>query len=53
VGAISNRIARAPELGGDSMIDHITQHVGPFSIFDQPEGVASELKVVPLLVNTE
>src|SRR5207244_3571422 len=53
IGRIGDRIAGAPELRRDSVVDHVAQHVHPFPILNEPEGIPAKLKVVPLLVDAE
>ena len=51
VPSVGHCVATVPELRRDAMVNHVTQHLGALSVFDEPEGVAAELEIVAALVN--
>ena len=49
--SVGHSIAAVPEFRGDPMVDHVPQHVGPSAVFNQPEGVTTELEIVAALID--
>jgi len=49
--SVGHSIAAVPEFRRDPMVDHVSQHVGPSAMFNQPEGVTAELEIVAALIN--
>ena len=50
-GVVSHSVAAVPEFRCDPMVDDVPQHVRSPAVFNQPEGVTAELKVVAALIN--
>ena len=48
---VCDAVAAVPELRRNAVIDHIAEHAGAPAVFDQPERVAAELKVVSPLID--
>src|SRR5215510_4152292 len=51
VRPIRNAVAAAPELRRNSIVDDITNHVAAFAVLDEPKCVATELEVIPSLID--
>ena len=51
VPSIGDTIAAVPKLRSDAVINDVPEHVGAFAVFNEPERIAPELKVVAALVN--
>jgi len=49
--SVSHSVAAVPEFRRDPMIDHLTQHVSSPAVFNQPERVTAELKIVAALID--
>jgi len=48
---VCDSVALPPKLRRNAVVDHIADHVCPLTVFDEPERIAAELKVVTTLVN--
>src|SRR5262249_44817404 len=53
VGRAGNGVAGLPEIGGARLVCHARNHVALLALLDFPEGVATELEVVALLIDGE
>src|SRR5690349_11502316 len=51
VASIGHAITTVPEFRRDAVVNHVPQHLGALSIFNEPEGIAAELEVVAPLVD--
>src|SRR5258708_19806815 len=49
--ARADRVHRIPKLGGDPGVRSVFQHPHPLAVPNLPSDLASELKVVPLVIN--
>src|SRR5687768_9000578 len=52
-GLAAEPVARAPEVSGARLIGDVAQHPSHFAFLDLPEGLATELEVVALLIDRE
>ena len=48
---VSDPVAAVPEFRRNPMIDHIPQHLGSPTVFNEPEGIAAELEIVAALID--
>jgi len=48
---VCDSVALPPKLRRNAVVDHIADHVGLLTVFDEPERIAAELKVVATLVD--
>jgi hypothetical protein len=49
--SISDAVAALPKIRRDPMVDHVPEHMGSSTMFNQPERVPTELEIVPSLVD--